>query len=76
MQQAVFHHYYDVHVTANFAAAATIFSAFMPAQFAKKLTQCNICACRKTNTSGCPASPSSKRITCSGCVISVMTRRK
>ncbi len=33
MQQAVFHHYYDVHVAASFVAEVTICWVFMPMLF-------------------------------------------
>jgi nicotinate phosphoribosyltransferase len=63
MQQAVFHHYYDVHVAAEFRCRGDDLLGIYADAIREAGDAMQHLRCRTMNISGCPACLSSKRIT-------------
>ncbi|XNM46536.1 hypothetical protein ACLK15_05345 [Escherichia coli] len=75
MQQAVFHHYYDVHVAAEFRCRGDDLLGIYADAIVNRFRRCSTCACRMMNISGfLPCL--SLRPTMEGYASSALTRNK
>lgn len=52
MQQAVFHHYYDVHVAAEFRCRGDDLLGIYADAIREQVRRCSVCACRMMNING------------------------